>query len=118
MSALRFISPCRPLPVKTMPVGEAWVHEVKFDGYRVQAHKAGSRCALQPQRVRLPQAVLLNPNAKLPSEPIVVMHRSDGSGTTFVSEGSLDYVPMPKNVVEMIKKEWAKIVGPDGKPVM
>ena len=31
---------------------------------------------------------------------------------------SLDYVPMPKNVVEMIKKEWTKIVGPDGKPVM
>jgi len=31
---------------------------------------------------------------------------------------SLDYVPMPKNVVEMIKKEWAQIVGPDGKPLM
>jgi phosphate transport system substrate-binding protein len=25
----------------------------------------------------------LNPNAKLPSQPIVVVHRSDGSGTTF-----------------------------------
>ena len=46
MSALRFIPPCRPLPAKTMPVGEAWVHEVKFDGYRVQAHKAGSRVVL------------------------------------------------------------------------
>jgi phosphate transport system substrate-binding protein len=31
---------------------------------------------------------------------------------------SLDYVPMPKNVVEIIKKEWAQIVGPDGKPLM
>src|SRR5262249_38756959 len=26
----------------------------------------------------------LNPNAKLPSQPIVVVHRSDGSGTTFL----------------------------------
>jgi phosphate transport system substrate-binding protein len=26
----------------------------------------------------------LNPNVKLPSGPIVVVHRSDGSGTTFV----------------------------------
>src|SRR4051794_22485117 len=26
----------------------------------------------------------LNPSAKLPSQPIVVVHRSDGSGTTFI----------------------------------
>ena len=26
----------------------------------------------------------LNPNAKLPAQPIVVVHRSDGSGTTFI----------------------------------
>ena len=26
----------------------------------------------------------LNPNAKLPSQAIVVVHRSDGSGTTFI----------------------------------
>ena len=26
-----------------MPAGDGWVHEVKFDGYRVQAHKVGSR---------------------------------------------------------------------------
>jgi ATP-dependent DNA ligase len=26
-----------------VPTGEGWVHEVKFDGYRVQAHKVGSR---------------------------------------------------------------------------
>ncbi len=31
---------------------------------------------------------------------------------------ALDYVPMPNNVVDLVKKEWTKIVGPDGKPVM
>jgi phosphate transport system substrate-binding protein len=30
----------------------------------------------------------------------------------------LDYVPMPKNVVELVETEWKKILGADGKPVM
>jgi ATP-dependent DNA ligase len=31
---------------KSVPTGDAWLHEVKFDGYRVQAHKVGSRVIL------------------------------------------------------------------------
>jgi phosphate transport system substrate-binding protein len=37
-------------------------------------------------------------------------------GGTMASD--LDYVPMPEAVVSLVKKEWAKIVGADGKPVM
>jgi bifunctional non-homologous end joining protein LigD len=29
-----------------VPVGDAWLHEVKFDGYRVQIHKAGKDVAI------------------------------------------------------------------------
>ena len=29
----------------------------------------------------------------------------------------LDYIPMPKNVVELIKKNWANVKGADGKPL-
>jgi len=29
-----------------VPAGDGWLHEVKFDGYRVQAHKIGSRVVL------------------------------------------------------------------------
>jgi len=29
----------------------------------------------------------------------------------------LDYVPLPTNVKDLIRKSWSKIVGPDGKPV-
>jgi bifunctional non-homologous end joining protein LigD len=43
VSEFRFIPPCSPIPAKTVPTGDGWVHEVKFDGYRVQAHKIGSR---------------------------------------------------------------------------
>jgi bifunctional non-homologous end joining protein LigD len=34
------------MPAKTVPVVEGWLHEVKFDGYRVQAHKVGSRVVI------------------------------------------------------------------------
>ena len=43
MSAFRFIPPCSPIRAKEVPAGNGWLHEVKFDGYRVQAHKVGSR---------------------------------------------------------------------------
>ena len=41
VSAFRFIDPCSPVLAKAVPTGADWLHEVKFDGYRVQAHKAG-----------------------------------------------------------------------------
>ena len=43
MTAFRFIQPCSPIHAKEVPAGDGWLHEVKFDGYRVQAHKVGSR---------------------------------------------------------------------------
>jgi len=43
----------------------------------------------------------LNPDAKLPSQPIVVVHRSDGSGTTFIFT---DYL-------SKVSPEWQSKVG-------
>src|SRR5262249_20784531 len=43
IASLRFIQPCSPVTAKSVPAGDGWVHEVKFDGYRVQVHKMGSR---------------------------------------------------------------------------
>jgi len=43
----------------------------------------------------------LNPNAKLPSDAIVVVHRSDGSGTTFIFT----------NYLSKISPEWKDKVG-------
>jgi phosphate transport system substrate-binding protein len=45
--------------------------------------------------------VVLNPNAKLPDIPIVVCHRSDGSGTTYVFA---DYL-------SKVSPEWTSKVG-------
>ena len=37
----RFIRPCRPISAKTVPAGDAWLHEPKLDGYRLQIVKSG-----------------------------------------------------------------------------
>jgi bifunctional non-homologous end joining protein LigD len=36
--ALTFIRPMSPTVAKEPPVGHDWIHEVKFDGWRVQVH--------------------------------------------------------------------------------
>jgi bifunctional non-homologous end joining protein LigD len=40
-----FIEPCLATLVDKPPIGDDWVHEIKFDGYRIQAHinKTGVR---------------------------------------------------------------------------
>ena len=35
-----FIAPCLAVPASTPPVGPQWVAEIKYDGYRIQAHIA------------------------------------------------------------------------------
>jgi bifunctional non-homologous end joining protein LigD len=41
-----FIPPSEPVEQSLPPSGKGWVHEVKFDGYRLQLHKDGDRAAI------------------------------------------------------------------------
>ena len=41
-----FVEPCHPTLREELPSGPGWVHEVKFDGYRIQARKNGNRVEL------------------------------------------------------------------------
>ena len=41
-----FIPPCLPSLRERLPKGNGWLYEVKFDGYRMQAHKAEERITL------------------------------------------------------------------------
>ena len=36
--SLGFVHPCCPTPRKDPPTGDGWLHEIKHDGYRAQAH--------------------------------------------------------------------------------
>ncbi len=58
----------------------------------------------------------LNPNAKLPSQPIVVVHRSDGSGTTFIWTDYLSKVSpdWKSKVGANTSVEWPAGIGAKG----
>jgi bifunctional non-homologous end joining protein LigD len=46
MSPPRFIVPCSPVQRARPPVGNHWLHEVKFDGWRIQLHKHARRVTI------------------------------------------------------------------------
>src|SRR6202040_3261059 len=41
-----FIAPCLPTNASAPPSGKLWLHEIKHDGFRVMARKAGGRVRL------------------------------------------------------------------------
>jgi bifunctional non-homologous end joining protein LigD len=43
---LGFIAPCLPTEAPQPPTGDAWLHEIKHDGFRVIARKDGDRVQL------------------------------------------------------------------------
>ncbi|GAA2817397.1 DNA ligase D-like protein (predicted ligase) [Aminobacter aminovorans] len=43
MAAGVFIPPCIPTLVDKPPEGDAWTHEIKYDGYRTQIHLSGGK---------------------------------------------------------------------------
>src|SRR6476659_6294394 len=48
--ASRFIPPSFPTPRNVPPSGPDWLHEIKFDGYRVQLHKLGKDVVIYSRR--------------------------------------------------------------------
>jgi ATP-dependent DNA ligase len=47
---LAFIPPCVPRLVLKPPTGPEWLHELKYDGWRVQAHKSKALVKLFTRR--------------------------------------------------------------------
>ena len=45
-----FIEPCHPTLREEAPSGTCWIHEIKFDGYRMQAHLRNARPAIYTRR--------------------------------------------------------------------
>ena len=46
MAAALFIPPCLPTPRHRSPSGKGWLHELKFDGWRLQLHRGAGRVRL------------------------------------------------------------------------
>jgi ATP-dependent DNA ligase len=51
---LKFIAPATPVLRSTPPRGAEWLHEAKFDGWRIQLHKDGSVARLYSKRLSAP----------------------------------------------------------------
>jgi bifunctional non-homologous end joining protein LigD len=45
-----FIPPCLPTKTPQPPTGDAWLHEIKHNGFRVIARKDGARVRLYSPR--------------------------------------------------------------------
>jgi hypothetical protein len=41
--SLGIIEPCLPSPAKAPPTGPGWLHEIKHDGFRIQARRCDGR---------------------------------------------------------------------------
>ncbi|MFL6567540.1 MAG: non-homologous end-joining DNA ligase, partial [Chthoniobacterales bacterium] len=48
----KFVAPMKATPVEKLPAGDEWIYEVKWDGYRVEAIKAGDDVQLRSLKDR------------------------------------------------------------------
>jgi len=49
-----FIEPALASSVEKVPGGARWIHEIKFDGYRVQLHLANDDIKIFTRKAKLP----------------------------------------------------------------
>ena len=90
LSKSRFLQPCLPTLTKVPPVRGTWVHEVKFNGYRVQIHKDGKHVTLYSKNGNdfteryeaIAEAV-----ARMPTNAVIL----DAELTACASDGSPDF---------------------------
>jgi bifunctional non-homologous end joining protein LigD len=45
-----FIEPCLPTQTAHLPLGPGWLHEIKYDGFRLMARRDGRRVRLLTRR--------------------------------------------------------------------
>jgi bifunctional non-homologous end joining protein LigD len=89
----KYIQPCSPVLAKSVPAGDDWQHEIKFDGFRVQAHIIGktvqlySRSGGQFSR-RFPR--LVSALGELPTRSAII----DGEIVASDAAGMPDFWPL------------------------
>jgi bifunctional non-homologous end joining protein LigD len=88
-----FIEPCLATVRDKVPSGEAWLHEIKFDGYRLQLHKADNDVCVFTRRghnwsKRFPSIV--EAAWYLPASHLIL----DGEVVVITNEGHSDFTAL------------------------
>lgn len=87
---VKFIKPSEPVEQELPPAGEGWLHEVKFDGYRLQLHKDGDRAEIWSKNGKDFTARfrdIAKRVAALPCESCII----DAEGVALDAEGRPDF---------------------------
>jgi bifunctional non-homologous end joining protein LigD len=85
-----FIEPCHPTLREEAPSGMRWIHEIKFDGYRTQAHLRNGRPAIYTRRAydwTLRFRTIADALAALPANDLIL----DGEAVVPDSRGIPDF---------------------------
>jgi bifunctional non-homologous end joining protein LigD len=90
-----FIQPCQPTLVRVLPAGPGWLHEMKYDGFRILARKQGERVEVWSRRgalfnhrfPRIAEAV-----GALPADHALI----DGEAVVFLPDGHSDSALLTK----------------------
>jgi bifunctional non-homologous end joining protein LigD len=99
-----FIAPELALPSVRPPAGEGWLHELKLDGYRIQARKDGERVQLLTRtgldwthRMKTIEALV----RELPVEKAIL----DGEVVVLAENGSTSFADLQAAFQEGVKKQ-------------
>jgi hypothetical protein len=89
-----FIAPCLPTKAKNPPSGDAWLHEIKHDGFRVIARKDGDGALCRGFLVSMSNRVMPERRALRSRDP-TAWHR--------IRTGELPVAGVPVNGASGIK---------------
>ena len=103
--AFSFIKPCMPASRSRPPAGEAWLHEIKLNGWRGQLHKRGSLVRLYSKRgndlsFRRPDIVAAA--AQMPIGDVVL----DGEITALNAKGLPDVEALLRSNKQAMQTFW------------
>ena len=104
--AFSFIKPCMPASRSRPPEGEAWLHEIKLNGWRGQLHKSGGVVRLYSKRgndlsFRFPDIVAAA--AHMPIGDVVL----DGEITALNAKGLPDFEALQRSDKQAMQTFWA-----------
>jgi bifunctional non-homologous end joining protein LigD len=114
----QFIQPCHPTSATQPPCGPGWLHEIKWDGYRVQAHLRDGKATIYTRRgnnwtsdfapIAAAVAKLKARSAILDGEAVVL--DKDGKSDFHALRGHVDRARLRKRLGKLLRRAPATLI--------